>query len=161
MTSYGTVAQVQDLVPLVTIGVSTVPDSVQVQSYLDNRSAEIDGVLAALGFQTPIPAGTFATDLGQLNAIAAAGDVWLAAFIAAPGINAVANGEARLKEYQTRLGEMRQGIGVPVGQAYAEADRAPRSYFVDTASIGQLLDAVDAWGDRVRSNPALRRGRVY
>lgn len=160
--SYGTVAQVQELVPLITIGSSTVPNTTQVQSYLDNRAAEIDSALASLGFAVPIASGTtFYADLAQLNAEGASGDVWLAAFVAAPGVNATANGQARLQSFEQRLTLLRQGVGVPVGQAYAETDRAPRSYFVDTNSIGQDVTAFDAWGDTVRSEPRLPMSRVY
>jgi hypothetical protein len=162
MTSYATEAMVQGLVPLIVIGPLTVPSQTQVQQYIDSRSAEIDATLASLGFQTPITAPPeVVADLAQLNAEAAAGDVWLSTFISAPGVNGQANGQALLKSYEDRLTGMRTGVGIPVGLGYAETNRTPRSFFTDTQSIGQDMDAFDAWGDEVRSDPVVTMGKLY
>lgn len=162
MTSYASLQQVQGLVPLVPIGPSTTPSQAQVQQYIDSRSAEIDATLASLGFETPITAPPeVVADLAQLNAEAAAGDIWLSTFVAAPGVNGQANGQALLKSYEDRLTGMRMGVGIPVGLGYTETNRTPRSYATDMNSIGMDMNAVDPWGDRVMSNPVVTMSKVY
>lgn len=146
--SYATVAQVQAYVPLLPISSGSTPSSAAVQTFLDDRSETIDAALASRGYAVPVTAPSwFVEDLARLNAEGAAGDVWLAAFISAPGINASANGQARLKNYMDRVSELRQGIGVPVGAAYQEVDQAVRSEATGpTACIqGPLFRRHEVW----------------
>lgn len=162
MSSYADFSMVQGRLSNMALGPSSTPSSVQVQQFIDGRSAEIDSRLASLGYQTPITApAELVADLAQLNAMAAAADVWSSVFVAAPGVKPQDNAAALLKEYEARLAEIMSGTSVPVGLGYTQSNRTPRSYFVDNNAIGSGLDIQDVFGNQVCADPVVRMGKIY
>lgn len=126
--SYSSVPQVQSYVPLIPITDSGKPSTTDVLTFLEDRANAIDSALASRGYVVPVTEPTWLlADLARLNAMGAAGDVWLAAFVMAPGVNATANGQALTKAFNDRITELQAGVGVPVMTAYQEVDQAVRS----------------------------------
>lgn len=115
---YAAVADVQALLStLLVIGPATAPSTAQVQTFLDQTAAEINGVLAAQGY-TSVPA-TGANDLlliGGFVAEKSAAKTWHAAF---QGTDSPDNVQSWEKGYADFLNRLRQGQQHLVDQAPA------------------------------------------
>jgi len=161
--SYANVANVQAMLPLISIASNTVPTTSDVQQFIDQRSAEIDAALGSIGLSVPLTTPSEAvTYLTQLNTQGAAADVWRSAWISSPGIDPQKNADDLLAAFEKALDGFRTGTNLPSGVAIASTVRAPRSFFTDNYAIGpDSNDTQDAWGDAIHSNPTLRRDRVY
>jgi len=161
MTAYATIANVQGECPHFTITSTSKPTTTQVQEYLDNCAGEIDAALAVNGVAVPVSSPAwFVADLESLNAMGAAARTLMAWRPDQAGPTGNGQGYTLWRQYQARLAEFRKGVGIPVGVADAEITQAPRSYFVDTGSIGSET-ATDDWGKTVDSAPVFTMGKVW
>lgn len=73
MARYAEVVAVQVYRPQHTISTASKPTTAQVETLLDNLSARVDGVLARLGFTTPISSVTSPAAFAYLKAAVAVG----------------------------------------------------------------------------------------
>lgn len=76
--AYGSVAGVQALIRHITLDTPKAPTTAQVQQWLIERSATLDGWIAAAGYTTPVTQATALIALGGYANKGAAGDAELA-----------------------------------------------------------------------------------
>lgn len=161
--SYCQVSDVQDVIPLFPIADTSSPTTAQVQTFITNVGAEIDSAIASRGIEVPVtlPAWWVA-DLLRLNAQGAAATTLMAMFPLEQGQGSLALGPNLWKTYQLRLDEIRKGIGIPTGIAYAEADQAPRSYLVDLGAWNSPNGSViDGFGNPVKTQPVFTMEKIF
>ncbi len=124
------------------ISTTTTPSLTDLDTYLSNRSNQIDNVLASRGLTIPIvnsvpvsPVLTaFLAELDRLNAEGAAADAMLAAYISNDS-NDRGTGAIKLKSFENTLAQWVKGEGLPVGISVAEQDLAVRSWATDNRAF--------------------------
>lgn len=119
-----------------TITSTSVPALTDLDTFLADRSSEIDNALKSRGLTTPVttPAELVAT-VTSYAVLGAAGNAMLAAYIT-NDTNDRGTGGSYLKQFTDFIARIIAGKGVPVGAAVAEPDLAPRSYFTDAGAVG-------------------------
>lgn len=135
------------------------PSLSDLNTFINDRSEQIDAALKARGLSTPITApAEFVAELAALNARAAAADMMVASYLTNDG-NDRGTGAIWLKDFTDRLNQIRQGIGVPVTVAAAEQDLAVHSLWTDSGAT--TSDGVNQFGERVPARPIFSIGRRF
>lgn len=162
MTAYANITtNVQALIPYFVIGASSVPNTTQVQKYIDMTAAEINAAIGVSGLTVPVEAPTeFVDALAELNAMGAAALTLMAAFPEQGGDVSNAQGKILWDSYQQTLRDYRAGKGLPVGMNVSEDGRAVRSYFTDWGAIGNTT-ATDASGMLIDAEPTFTREKSF
>jgi hypothetical protein len=152
---YAVLADVQGLVAQFAISASSVPNSTQVTTIIDDTSDEIDVRLAAAGYTAPATAPPYFLDwLGHLNAYGAAAAVLKSAFPDATGPGdtpAYAFWEAR---YQAGLKAITDGTAIPDGVVGSSPNViTPSTYFTRNPEADEAIGAI--------AEPAFTRRKVF
>jgi hypothetical protein len=112
--AYCTITDVQSLNPKRTYGATTTPTTTQVNSLIDLIAADIDVILAAKGYTTPVTTPTaFANWLKLLNAYGAAAEAEAAMFPETVDKGSTPHANDLLKKYNERLEMLRKGEVTP------------------------------------------------
>jgi phage gp36-like protein len=126
--AYATVADVAALAALRTFTASTRPNTTEVTGFLEDAQGVLDSILAARGYQLPVPiTATNALDL--LEHYTAVG-AWAMVEAAAPTSDAREIAERAWMNAQKML---RDGLIEPVGLSQVTTTVTPRAGFAPTA----------------------------
>lgn len=138
--SYGTMADVQELIAQFTIGVTSTPTTTQATAIITDISNEIDVALSAAGVTVPVTTPAYFLDwLGLLNAYGAAAAVLKSMFPGTTGPDetpAYAFWEAR---YQDGLKTIRNGSGIPAGTTAGANAVMPSTYLTRNPNSEEAL----------------------
>lgn len=132
--AYATVVDVKGLCPLRSFTASTVPNANEVVGYLTETAAVLDGILAARGYQLPVPIiATVALELLEhYNAIGG----W---YLVEHAAGSSATKDAAAKAWENAQKMLRDGLIEPVGLARDEQTTRPRAQFAPTAMFTRDL----------------------
>jgi len=121
---------------------TSVPNTTQVQAFIDEIAGEIDSILGAAAVLTPVTApGSFVAFLKRLNALGAAYQAEAAMFPESAGsVGGTPQAQRYYTQYMAGLASLKDRSGIDPTVATSGSSSAARSYLTDNPDNDPLTD---------------------